>query len=300
MYSIDTIVYKPLPDPVETEFERTFIWGDTQAHFWREKGGLVPFHDEAAIDVGLQALARYKPHRVVILGDFVDLPGLGRFRKEPAFAGLMNAAIAYATNLIRQMRAIVGDECIIDFVPGNHEARLIIAILENLGELYGIKRPGDAFPLLSIPYLLQFEKYNVRCAEQYPGGEVWLTDDLVCLHGPDAGLAATQICGHKVRATVDSKTRHYRDGRQTDKTIIVPGFGDYHRRTNDQDRIQRTNIPSGVARSNAEQAFGTVDIHRESQRFSVKVWEIEDGAAFFREHGLLQGVAAGWTYDEAA
>lgn len=295
---VEAKTYIPLP-PVDSDFERVFIWGDTQAHFWREYGKLIPFHDEAAIDCGLQALARYRPHKVIILGDTVDFPGLGRYRKEPAFAQLMNATIAYITNLIARIRAIVGWDCEIIFIPGNHEARLTIAIIENLMELYGIRRPGDNFPLLSIPYLLNFEKYGIECAEQFPRGTVWLTDDLVCMHKPDKSIAATQICGHEIRGTVGSDSKHYRDGKRTYKTYIVPGFGDYDRKTLDRERIQSTNIPSSVGRTNAEQAFATVEITKDKSRHKVTVWEIENGQCFFKD-SYITGKAECWEYDEAS
>ena len=299
-YHVEAQTYTPLPEPIGSAFQRCFVWGDSQIHFARENGSLVPFHDEAAIDIGLQMLARYRPHHLVIIGDFLDLPGLGRYRKEPAFAYLMNAAIAYATELLAKMRAIVGPDCRISFIPGNHEARLETAILDNLSELYGVKRSCDAFSVLSIPFLLQFERYDVRTADQYPSGEVWLADDLVCRHAPSKDTAATQVCGHKVRATVDSGTLHYHDGPRIYRTHIVPGFGDYHRKPADSFRVQRTNIPSAFGRSGAEQGAATIDITPDGKRHHVQLWDIQNGTAFFREHGLLTGVAEGWEYDERA
>lgn len=297
-HMVEVKTYTPLP-PSEAEFERVYIFGDVQIGFWRDNGSLTPFHDEAAIDASLQMLARYRPHRVVIIGDFLDFPELGKYRKEPAFAFTLNPAIAYATELLAKIRAIVGPDCIIDFVPGNHEARLTSAIVDNLAALYGIRRPGDQFSLLSIPYLLQFEKLNIRCAEQYPSGQVWLTDDIVCTHAPDKRLRATQICGHLVRATVDSETFHYREGPKNYKTFIVPGLGNYGGKPADKHRLNRTNIPSNVARSNAEQACATVEITRDKKHHKVTVWEINDGFCFFKD-GAIQGVAQPWFYTEAA
>jgi hypothetical protein len=297
-YVVEAKTYIPLP-AVETEFERVFIIGDIQANFWREKGTFVPFHDEAAIDVTLQMLARYQPHQVVIIGDLLDLPELGRYRKEPAFAFTLNAAIAYATHLLARIRAIVGPDCTITLIQGNHEARLQAAIVDNLCALYGLRRPGDRFSLLSIPFLLQLDKYNIHCTEQYPSGEVWLTDDLVCLHAPDSRIFATQVCGHLVRATVKSDSMHTRNGRKTHKTYIVPGAGDYTRKPSDAQRLSRTNIPSNVGRSNAEQAMATIEISKDRKRHHVTVWPIESGEAFFKDE-YLHGTAECWTYQEAS
>lgn len=297
-YHVEVKTYEPLPR-VQSDFERVYIWGDTQIGWWRDGSSLTPFHDEAAIDAGLQMLALYRPDRLVIIGDFLDFPELGKYRKEPAFAFTLNPAIAYATELLAKMRAIVGPECEIDFIPGNHEARLTSAIVDNLAALYGIRRPADAFPLLSIPFLLQFEKFNIRCAEQYPAGQVWLTDDIVCTHAPDKRLRATQICGHLVKQTTDSETFHYRYDAKTYKTIIVPGFGNYGGKPADKFRLNRTNIPSNVARSNAEQACATVEITRDHQHYKITPWEIVNGFVIFKDREI-QGIGRPWNYTEAA
>lgn len=295
-YIVEVKSYEPVPQ-LQTNLKKVAVIGDVQIGFWREGGELVPFHDEAAIDVQLQILAYYRPDKVVIIGDFLDFPELGRYRKEPAFAFTLNPSIAYATELLAKIRATVGPHCEIIYIPGNHEARLTSAIVDNLSALYNIRRHGDAFPTLSIPFLLQFEKFKIHCEEQYPAGQHWLADDLVCTHAPDKRLRATQICGHLVRATVDSETFHYRDGAKTYKTYIVPGLGNYGGKPADKNRLCRTNIPSNVARSNAEQACATVEVTADGSRHNVTVWPIVAGFAFFKDTAF-QGVAKPWHYLE--
>jgi hypothetical protein len=302
-YQVEAKAYQALPPCAANGFRRAFVIGDVQIGFWRKAdGSLVPFHDEAAIDLMLQMLARYQPNEVIIIGDFLDLPEMSKYRKEPAFANTTNPAIAYATTLLAQIRAIVGEACVISYILGNHEARLTSAIVDNLASFYGIKRhdAGDKFGVLTIPFLLQFERYAIQCTDQYPSGEVWLTDDLVCTHAPDAKLAATVISGHLVKATVDSETKYYRAGPKVYERIIVPGLGNYRGKPDDKFRICRTNIPSNIGRTNAQQAVATIDITPDGARHNVLVWKIENGSAFFREHGLLQGAAQPWEYTEAA
>jgi hypothetical protein len=283
----------------KSNLKRVFIWGDTQVGFWRDGASLTPFHDEAAIDAQLQILALYQPHKIIIIGDFLDFPELGKFRKEPAFAFTLNPAIAYATELLAKIRAIAGNKCEIVFIPGNHEARLTSAIVDNLCALYGLRRTSDAFPVLSVPFLLQFDKFKIKCEEQYPAGQHWLSDDVVCTHAPDKRLRATQICGHLVRATVDSDTFHYRDGAKTYKTYIVPGVGNYGGNPADKFRLNRTNIPNNVARSGAEQACATVELTADGSRHKVTIWEIIEGFAFFKDTSV-QGVAQPWAYEAVA
>lgn len=297
-YEVSVSTYDPVRR-TDRRLTRVFVIGDVQIGWWREGNALVPFHDEAAIDAQLQMLALYQPDKVIILGDMLDFAELGKYRKEPAFAFTLNPSIAYATEFLAKVRAIVGEQCEIRFIPGNHEARLTSAIVDNLAALYNVRRSGDLFPVLSVPFLLQFEKFKIHCEDQYPAGQVWLTDDLVCTHAPDKRLRATQICGHLVRATVDSETFHYREGAKTYKTYIVPGTGNYGGKPADKYRLCRTNIPSNVARSNAEQACATIEITPDGKRHKVTVWEISDGFAFFKDTAI-QGVAQPFDYLEPA
>lgn len=300
-YQIEAPTYIPLPPTVNTGFRKVFVIGDIQIGYWRSADGtLVPFHDEAAMDLCLQMLARYRPDEVVILGDALDLPEFGKYRKEPAFFNTTNPAIARLTEFLAKVRSTVGPDCIISFIMGNHELRLTAAIVDNIPALHGIRRHNseDKNGVLTIPFLLQFERYNIRCTDQYPSGEVWLTDSLVCTHAPDRKLAATVICGHLVKATVDSDTRYYREGARVYETIVVPGLGNYRGKPDDKFRITRSNIPSNVARTNAQQAVATVEITPDGKRHNIQVWKILDGSAFFLEHGLMQGHAQPWEYTE--
>lgn len=302
-YEVEASTYIPLPPSVHNDFRRVFIIGDVQIGYWRKSDGtLIPFHDEAAMDLCLQMLARYRPHEVVILGDALDLPEFSKYRQEPAFRNTTNAAIARLTVFLAKIRSIAGDDCTISFIMGNHELRLTAAIVDRLDPLHNIQRHNapEKGPFLTIPFLLQFDRYNIKCTDQYPSGEVWLTDKLVCTHAPDKKLAATVICGHLVKATVDSDTRYYHDGPRVYETIVVPGLGNYRGKPDDKFRITRTNIPSNVARTNAQQAVATIDIMPDGSRHSIQVWKIEDGECIFREHGLLRGTAEPWDYQEAA
>jgi hypothetical protein len=300
-YIIEAPTYIPVPRAENDGYRKVFCIGDVQCGYWRDdNGNLIPFHDEAAMDLCLQMLALDQPDEVVILGDALDLPEFGKYRKEPAFFNTTNPAIARMTEFLAKIRSIVGPDCVISYIMGNHELRLTSAIVDNLCALNGIRRhdAGDTFGVLTIPFLLQFERFNIKCTDQYPTGEVWLTDNLVCTHAPDRKIAATVICGHLIKATVDSETRYYHDGPRVNETIVVPGLGNYRGKPDDKFRITRTNIPSNVGRTNAQQAVATIDITPDGKRHNIQVWKIEDGSAFFREHGMMYGTAQPWEYLE--
>ncbi len=275
--------------------ERLFVIGDAQLGFWKvrderdpQKFRLEPFHDEAAIDCMMQALALYAPDRVIIIGDFLDFPQLSRFQQEPGYRGTLQASVCEAEQLIAKIRVTAGEECRIDFIPGNHETRLTRAIVNNNEELFGLTRPGEKHPLYSIPSLLNFEKYNVECAAEYPSGEVWLASRrgsipaLVATHADPKKkeLRADAIHGHLVLPSMETRQVFYEDGPVTYTRICISGTANYSD-TSDKVRLTRTQTPSGRARMAAVQSFGTVDIDRETGLRHYGVHLVNHGRTHF-------------------
>lgn len=281
---------------VTNDTERIFIIGDIQLGFWcvlddedPKKLRFVPFHDEAAIDVTLQCLAMFKPHRVVIIGDFFDFPQLSRFQQEPQWGQTMQASIQYGHDLIGLIRATAGDDCRIDFIPGNHETRMQRAIVNNNPALMNLRKPGEKHSIYSIPSLMDFEKRNIECAAEYPSGEVWLAPRI----GQQPGLVATHADPKKREMRADSIHGHLvlpgkwqtntiweQDGPVQFTRLCVSGCGNYSD-TSDKVRLTRTNTSSGRSRMSFAQSFGTVEIDRESGLREMDYHKILDGKARF-------------------
>lgn len=285
--------YKP-PNAVSHDCERVFIWGDTQIGFWAEldvddpqKIRFAPFHDLAAIDVSLQALAHYQPHRLVVVGDFLDFPQLSRFQQEPQWAQTMQASIQEAYELLAKMRATVGDACKIDFIPGNHETRMQRAITNNNPALYNLRRPGERHAVYSVPSLLWFDRLGIECAAEYPSGEVWLRKadanghGIVVTHADPAkkDMRADAIHGHLVLPSHTMRQIFFEDGPRTYQRLCVSGCGNYSD-TGDKVRLTRSNTPSGRSRMSAVQSFGTVEIYESGAR-CLRAHLITNGAAIF-------------------
>lgn len=295
--------------PADTE--RVFIVGDQQIGFWAVSDPATPkavrfepFHDEAAIDVMIQALAVYQPDRVVIVGDFVDLPQLSRFAKEPEFERTMQASMQEAYDLLRKIRDTVGTDCLIDFIPGNHETRLVRAVgqtPETRG-LYGLTRPGDKYPLHHIATVLKFDEMGIECAAEYPSGEVWLAKrrgsipGLVVTHADPKrkDMRADSIHGHLVLPALETRQVFYEDGPVTYTRLCVSGCGNYSD-TGDKVRLTRTMTPSGRARMSAVPSFATVDIDRETGLRHYGLHIIHSGAVHFNgrilQSALLEDAA---------
>lgn len=292
--------------------ERVFCVGDQQIGFWAvhdpahpKSVRFTPFHDERSIDVMMQALAVYQPDRVVIVGDFVDLPQLSRFAKEPEFERTMQASMQEAYDLLRKIRDTVGADCKMDFVPGNHETRLVRAVGQSADTrgLYGLTRPGDKYPLHHIATILKFDDLNIECAAEYPSGEVWLAKrrgsipGLVVTHADPKrkDMRADSIHGHLVLPALETRQVFYEDGPLTYTRICVSGCGNYSD-TGDKVRLTRTNTPSGRSRMSAVPSFATVDIDRETGLRHYGLHIIHDGALQFEgkvltSHIELEGAA---------
>jgi Calcineurin-like phosphoesterase len=275
--------------------ERIFIVGDCQLGFWAvlstkdpQKITFEPFHDERAIDVMMQALALYRPDRLVIVGDFVDYAQLSRFQQEPQWAQTMQATIQEAYDLLCKFRKTAGPDCKIDFVPGNHETRMQRAIVNNNPALMNLTRPGEKYPIYSIPSLLKFGELNVECAAEYPSGEVWLAKrkkqipGLVVTHADPKrkDMRADSIHGHLVLPSIEMHQAFYEDGPVTYRRMCVSGCGNYSD-TGDRLRLTRTNTPSGRSRMSAVQSFGTVAIDKATGMREYGLHIITDGAARF-------------------
>ena len=299
------VAYRANLKPTNTA-QRIFIVGDMQLGFWAvrdpknpQKIRFVPFHDERAVDVMLQAIGLYRPNRLVIIGDFFDFPMLSRFQQEPEFAQTLQATIQEGYDLLRKIRKTAGDKCKMDFIPGNHETRMQRAITNNLPQLFNLTRPGESWPVYSVPSLMKFDELKITCAAEYPSGEVWLAKR----HGLIPGLVATHadpkkkdlradaIHGHLVLPSLEMRQVFYEDGPTTYTRMCVSGCANYSD-TGDKVRVTRTNTPSGRSRMGAVQSFGTIDLHTSGLRkFGLHL--IHDGRVMFGDQLISTRIRRG-------
>jgi len=109
-----------------------------------EDGTLDPFHDEAAIDVHFQLLAyleeKYGVDEIIHLGDYLDLPTMGKYAQEEMFAHTVQPALDYGHNLLAKQRATCPDAKIV-LLEGNHDCRMNKFVVMNAMAAKGIKAP---------------------------------------------------------------------------------------------------------------------------------------------------------------
>ncbi len=158
---------------------------DIQIGYWRDTAeALHPCHDEAALDVALQATKAAKPDLVVLVGDNLDLPEWSKYRKHSAFQRTTQATIDRAGLFAAQVRAVAPDAEIV-WLAGNHEERLPNYIIDNASAAFGIKRCNapESWPVLSVPDLCRLDDVGITFVPGYPANDFWINERLRVIHG---------------------------------------------------------------------------------------------------------------------
>jgi hypothetical protein len=202
-------------------------------------GKLTSMHDEAAIAVTLQLIQQIQPDRIVLLGDAMDLGELSiKWQATPDMQYTTQVSLNYLASLLAQMRQIV-PRSPIDYICGNHEARIEKAVVANLAACYGLTEANkpQSHPVMSVPHLLGLDALGVTFHNGYPDGEVYLNPWIRCIHGTivkqqggetskailNQSMQTHTICGHIHRSEVAYKTFHTHDGRIVTRFAASPG-----------------------------------------------------------------------------
>lgn len=173
------------PRPRHPRDRVAVILPDPQIGFRLFDGGeLDPFHDENAIDVAMQLLRDVAPDRAICLGDFQDFAEFGKYTQEAAFARTTQKGIDRGHEFIAQMRQAAPDAQL-TVMEGNHDRRMEKRILENNMGAMRLRRAADTtgWPVFSVPYLCAFDSFECSYIGGYPAGELWVTEELRCIHG---------------------------------------------------------------------------------------------------------------------
>ena len=209
-------------------WKTSVILPDIQAGFFRDaKGNLQPTHDPRAVDVALQILTDVDPHHVLIGGDGVDFPELGKYRLTPVFVQTTQKTIDWVNTFAARLRNITSAP--IDWLEGNQEKRMPNYLLDHAAAAFGLKRAGfeDEWPVLSLPFLANFEHWDISYLAGYPAAEYWFNDRIKAMHGDKVNSAGSTvhrylnservstISFHIHRVEMGSRTRHSRNGPRT-------------------------------------------------------------------------------------
>ncbi len=277
---------------------------------------LTPFHDRLALDISLQIAADFDFEFVCWLGDFLDLADWSdKFTRDPNFYWTTQPAAIEGKWWMTQHRA-ANPNARIKLLEGNHEKRLRDQINNHLKEAFGLKSVDalDMPALLSIPRLLALHDLDIEWIADYPNGETWINDFVVCRHGDIARAASgatvqsmvkeaneTQIIGHIHRIESATRTIHERNNS---RFVSVSSVGCLC-------RIDGA-VPGKKARNNWQQAIGVVDYYLDGRPdhvvtpvpilngraiYNGKVYEAQDRTEELREEVLKDySDGLGWNF----
>lgn len=196
-----------------------FITPDNQIHYWQLADGRVePFHDIYVHALSIQIMRDLKPDVAVGLGDFLDLPEFNtKYIQEPAFAHTTNMAIRFGHNYLAMKRGVSPKTKLVE-IAGNHDYRADTYAKANARSSYGLKRAAEMseWPVLSVPYLCNFEALDIEYIDGYPNDAFWLTDTFKMVHAPETRVANSErvsyVHGHTHRRTLVEETLNTRYG----------------------------------------------------------------------------------------
>lgn len=146
----------------------------------------IPYENPKHFSAFLQYALDFKPDRVVIIGDFLDVPGPSRWNRGTAleFSHDLQKECTKGNDYLRQLRNTVGDQCVIDFHNGNHEKR-VQSYIRNKAPAF------DGLDALRIPNLLGFDLLGINLlADVAPFASGWITT-----HGDSISKSVSAISG---------------------------------------------------------------------------------------------------------
>ena len=125
----------------------------------------APFHDPIAWKAFLAAAKEWRPHRLVIQGDFVDFHAVSAHAQNPTKARRIVDELANIHEMIADLQSIGASEVV--YTEGNHEDRLRRYIWQNASALDGLLTVQALLKLPSnwqyIPYQQPFRIGKVLC-----------------------------------------------------------------------------------------------------------------------------------------
>lgn len=117
----------------------------------------IPYQNPRLFEAFISFAADFNPDRVVVIGDYLDVPGPSRWNRGTAleFAGSLQRECQTGQQYLGELRSVVGDLCDVGYHNGNHEKRIDSYIRNKAPAFAGLEA-------LRIPNLLGFDKLGIR------------------------------------------------------------------------------------------------------------------------------------------
>jgi hypothetical protein len=203
----------------------------------------APYHNTHLHELFCEWLKVNQPHEGVLMGDTVDLPKISRHADDPDWAATTQECIDAAGQIIRDyVQASPATRW--KKLPGNHDERLRRAIIDRLGDFYGLKQAnledGNEFdPIHSPQHLLRLDELGVEYISvpgSYDHAQVKLSPYLAARHGwiarKGSGASAhatldhlghSIVVGHTHRQSLVHQTKFDIDGKASTNAAVETG-----------------------------------------------------------------------------
>jgi len=255
----------------------------------------APYHDPKLLEKCEQLLLENQPDRLIINGDLVDFPTVGRHRKTTLnCTASANECIQAGGEILARLRAAVPDDCQVQMIPGNHEGWLSAFLIDRAGEAYDLCVSGSNEPVWSLKTLLRLEQLGIELVgseDQWQHAVIRLTDLLVVRHGLSirAGSAASvlanmlksdyaTITGHTHRMGLATKALWRSNGKH--KIVQGAEIGGMFKMP-----TSPTDWPTYTVNPDWQPGFATVEIEHAAGfdgHFSIDLASFQNGTLMWR------------------
>lgn len=212
------VIELPAAPPVGIEkmdMDKSFIYISDQHCPYMDKGW------ERAVCGYIKA---EQPQLIVCGGDAGDLSEISRHRTHPRFAATVNATNDAVVRHLANIRLAAGPECVIIYIPGNHDDRIAYYAADFANKLSGV-RPGQLpgeeveIPQLNYRKLWCLDELGIELVdEDWKLAQYLITEELAARHGYLTGNNSerkllekhgrSQIHGHDHRLSATYRTKH--------------------------------------------------------------------------------------------
>ena len=145
------------------------------------------------MDGFLQVMKDQQPNTIILGGDMLDAPNIGRFEMDSNhFVDTLQLSIDGLHKYLARLRSDNPNARIIN-TKGNHDQRFEKYLIKNAKPLFGIKPANmpSSWATNSIPFLLRFDELEI----EQETGPVKINDRLITMHGEFAGNAVAKYLG---------------------------------------------------------------------------------------------------------
>lgn len=187
-----------------------------------------PFHDPGALAAFLAWTEQVGGiAQLVLLGDLLDLPGPSRHRslgRMPSTQECVETAYQYLLALREGLPGVP-----IDWVVGNHDARINLYAVDNASDLAGLRQAGGGPEVLSLSHVLRLDELAIDLHHHEHGwemGSLEITPTLAAWHEPPSKrqrdvIRYSVIHGHHHSQTWQTTPMLEQHNHQAGRRMIV-------------------------------------------------------------------------------